>query len=33
VHQLILREGIESARSKAETRADRQAVEAADRVP
>ena len=32
VHQLILREGIESARSKAETRADRQAVEAASIV-
>jgi hypothetical protein len=29
VHQLILREGIESARDKAETRADRRAVEAA----
>src|SRR3984957_10152321 len=29
VHQLILREGIESARSMAETRAERQAVEAA----
>ncbi len=29
VHQLILREGLESARSKAESRADRQAVEAA----
>jgi hypothetical protein len=29
VHQLILREGIEGARSMAETRAERQAVEAA----
>ncbi|MEA2738302.1 MAG: hypothetical protein QOH05_1609 [Acetobacteraceae bacterium] len=29
VHQLILREGIEGARNKAETRAERQAVEAA----
>lgn len=29
VHQLILREGLEGARSKAESRADRQAVEAA----
>ena len=32
VHQLILREGLEGARSKAETRADRQAVEAAAAV-
>src|SRR5664279_5029262 len=32
VHQLILREGIETARSKAETRADRQAVEAAGAI-
>jgi hypothetical protein len=29
VHQLILRQGLESARSMAETRAERQAVEAA----
>jgi Plasmid encoded RepA protein len=29
VHQLILREGLEGARSRAESRADRQAVEAA----
>lgn len=29
VHQLILREGIEGARNKAETRAERQAIEAA----
>ena len=32
VHQLILREGLEGARSKAESRADRQAVEAAAAV-
>jgi len=32
VHQLILREGIDGARSKAESRADRQAVEAAAAV-
>ena len=29
VHQLILREGLESARSRADTRAERQVVEAA----
>ena len=29
VHQLIIREGLESARSRAETRAERLAVEAA----
>jgi hypothetical protein len=32
VHQLILREGLEGARSKAETRAERQAVEAAGMI-
>src|SRR3984885_13666451 len=32
VHQLILREGLEGARNKAESRADRQAVEAAAAV-
>ena len=32
VHQLILREGLDGARSKAESRADRQAVEAAAAV-
>ena len=32
VHQLILREGLESARSRADTRAERQAVEAAGMI-
>jgi hypothetical protein len=32
VHQLILREGLEGARARAETRAERQAIEAAGLV-